>query len=77
METMIVTKILTSFSLGYLFSLEDKALCPKLTFSEWRVCLYDQALVYYCLHSKAHAWLNDAILNVSAWAVFCYWVCIG
>ena len=42
-------------------ALEDKALCPKLTFWERRVCWYDQALVRYCLHSSAHAWLIDAI----------------
>ena len=37
-----------AFCVQYLFaistkvSLEDKALCPKLTFWERRVCLYDQ-----------------------------------
>ena len=46
--------------------LEDKALCPKLTFWERCVCLYDQALLCYCVHSKAHAWLIDTILDVSA-----------
>ena len=66
-------------SINYLMIniLEDKALCPKLTFWERRVCLYDQALVRYCLHSKAHAWLSDTILKVSARAIFCSWVSIG
>ena len=43
----------------------------------WRVCLYDQVLVRYCLHSKVHAWLDDTILNVSTRAAFCPWVSIG
>ena len=57
--------------------LKDKVLCPKLTFWERSVCVYDQALMCYCLHSKAHAWLTDTILNVFARAVFCSWVAIG
>ena len=57
--------------------LEDKALCPKLTFWERCVCLYDQALLCYCVHFKAHAWLFDTILNVSARVVFSSWVVIG
>ena len=57
--------------------LEGKALCPKLTFWEQCVCLYDQALLCYCVHSKAHAWLIDTILDVSARVVFSSWVVIG
>ena len=57
--------------------LEDKALCPKLTFWERCVCLYDQALLCYCVHSKAHAWLIDTILDVSARVVFSSWFVIG
>ena len=57
--------------------LEDKALCPKLTFWERCVCLYDQALLCYCVHSKAHAWLIDTILDVSARVVFSSWLVIG
>ena len=43
--------------------MEDKALCSRLTFWERRVCLYDQALVCYCLYYKAHAWLIDIPLS--------------
>ena len=41
------------------------------------MCLYDQALLCYCVHSKAHAWLIDTILGVSARVVFSSWVVIG
>ena len=60
-----------------IFYLEDKALCPKLTFWERCVCLYDQALLCYCVHSKAHAWLIDTILDVSARVAFSSWLVIG
>ena len=69
---------------GFLTNLKNKAniiggqsSCPKLTFWEWCVYLYDQALLCYCVHSKAHAWLIDTILNVSARVVFSSWVVIG
>ena len=48
---------------------EQSSLCEVNILGTACVFCMIKHFVRYCLHSKAHAFPNDTILNVSAWTV--------